>query len=158
MINSDVQGCLLSPILFSMFVKEFTKIVETNGLHGIQLHLELIEIFILLFADDIALVADTIGGLQCQLCLLSTFCKEKKITVHVGKTKVPVFWKGGRKNCNERWNYNGEPLEVVNGFRYDGLLFTSNISLFSMTEDLASKGKRVLVYLLNSLYHYGTMP
>ena len=29
------QGCLLSPILFSMFVNEFTKIIETSDLRGI---------------------------------------------------------------------------------------------------------------------------
>ena len=32
------------------------------------------------------------------------------------------------------------------------------MSNFSMTEDLASKGKRVLVSLLNSSYDYGTLP
>ena len=150
------QGCLLSPILFSMFVNEFTKIIETSGLRGIQLHPDLIEIFILLFADDIALISDTVGGLQSQLCLLHNFCKDKKITVHVGKTKVSVFRKGGRIKRIERWQYNGEALEV--GFKYVGLLYTSKMSMFSMTEDLASKGKRVLVTLLNSLYDYGTMP
>ena len=35
--------------------------------------------------------------------------------------------------------------------------FTSKMSTFSMTEDLASKGKRVLVSFLNSLYDYATM-
>ena len=37
------QGCLLSPILFSMFVNEFTKIIETSGLRGIQLFPDLME-------------------------------------------------------------------------------------------------------------------
>ena len=141
-----------------MFVNEFTKIVETSGLHGIQLRPKLIELVILLFADGIALVVDTIGGLQSQLCLLSAFCKNKKITVHVGKTKVSVSRKGGRMKRNERWNYNGKLLEIVNEFKYVGPLFTSKMSLFSMTENLASKGKRFLVSLLHSLYDYGTMP
>ena len=43
-------------------------------------------------------------------------------------------------------------------FQYVGLLFTQKMSLYKMTEDLASKAKRVLVTLLNSLYEYGTMP
>ena len=74
---------MLTLILFSMFVNGFTKIMGVRGLHGIQLHSKLIEIFIRLFADEIALVADTIGGLQSQLCLLSSFCKDKKTTIHV---------------------------------------------------------------------------
>ena len=90
--------------------------------------------------------------------MLYNFCKDKKITVHVGKTKVSVVRKGGRIIRIERWHYNGEALEVVNDFKYVRLLFTSKMSMFSMTEDLASKGKRVLVSLLNSLYDYGAMP
>ena len=52
--------------------------------------------------------------------------------------------------------YNSEALEVVNGFKNVGLLFTSKMSMFSIIEDLASKGKRIS--LLNSLYDYGTIP
>ena len=38
-----------------------------NGRHGIQLLPDMIELFILLFADDIVLLSDTIVGLQNQL-------------------------------------------------------------------------------------------
>ena len=55
------QGYMISPILFSM---------RTNNTHiylkGIQLLPDLVELFILLFADDIALLSDTIIGLQRQ--------------------------------------------------------------------------------------------
>ena len=61
-----------------MFVYEFTTIMETSCLRGIQLHPDLKEIFIHLFADDIALISDTVVGLQSQLCLLHSFCKDKK--------------------------------------------------------------------------------
>ena len=81
------QGCLLSPGLFSMFANELTKIIESSGLRGIQLFPDLLEIFILHFADDIALVADTTSGLQRQLSLLSPFCMEYKISVYIGRKK-----------------------------------------------------------------------
>ena len=155
------QGCLLSPILFSMFVYEFTKIIEiieTSGLRGIQLFPDLMELFLLLFSDDIALISDTKSGLQKQLSLLSPFCKEYKITVHIGKTKVVVFRKSGQLRNTDSWTYNGEYIEVINSFQYVGLLFTQTLSLYKMTEDLASKAKRILVALLNLLYEYGTIP
>ena len=81
-------GCLLGPVLFSMFVNEFTKIIESSGLRGIQLFRDLLEIFILFFADDIALIADTKSGLQRHLSLLSPFCREYKISVHIDKKKM----------------------------------------------------------------------
>ena len=104
------------------------------------------------------MIADTVGGLQRQLCLPNSFSKDKKITVHIGKVKVSVFRKGGRIKQSERRNYNCEALEVGNGFKYVGLLFTSKMPIFSMTEDLSSIGKKVLVSFLNSLYDYGAMP
>ena len=118
----------------------------------------MIELFLLLFADDIALISDTKSGLQGQLSLLSPFCKEYKIRMHIGKTKIVVFRKGGRLRNTERWTYNGQNIEVISSFQYVGLLFTQKMSLYKMTKDLANKAKRVLVTLLNSLYEYGTMP
>ena len=126
-----------------MYVNEFTKLIETSGLRGIQLIPDLMELFLLLFADDIALISDTKSGLQRQLSLLSPFCKEYKITVHIGKTKVVVFRKGGHLRNTDRWTYNGEYIEVINSFQYVGLLFTQTMSLYKMTEDLASKAKRI---------------
>ena len=141
-----------------MFVNKFTEIIESSGLHGIQLFSDILDIFIFLFADDIALIANTKSGLQKQLSLLSPFYREYKISVHIGKTKIVVFRKSGRIRSTERWIYNGDNIEVINCFQYVGLLFTSKMSLYSMAEDLASKAKRVLVTLLNSLCEYGTMP
>ena len=53
------QGCSLSPILFSIFINEVAANVDEYGIHGIQLLPGLIQLFILLFADDIALLSDT---------------------------------------------------------------------------------------------------
>ena len=58
------QGCLLSPMLFSLFINEIASSVEQQGMHGIQLLPGLVEIFLLLFADDIVLISDTPSGLQ----------------------------------------------------------------------------------------------
>ena len=46
-----------------------------------------------MFADDLALMADTVGELQSQLNLLSDFCQNYKLKVNESKTKVVVFKK-----------------------------------------------------------------
>ena len=50
------QGCILSPALFSLFVNEVAIGMEAVGKHGIQLQPGLVELFLLLFADDLALL------------------------------------------------------------------------------------------------------
>ena len=60
------QGEICSPVLFSVFRDELANEILQCGKHGIQLIPDLVEIFILLFADDVVLVSDTVCGLQNQ--------------------------------------------------------------------------------------------
>ena len=46
---------MVSPILFALFIEEFTKLIQQSGLRGVQLYSDVVEILLLLFADDIAL-------------------------------------------------------------------------------------------------------
>jgi len=52
--------------------------------------------FMLLFAVDIACIADTIAGLQRQLNVLQELSNDFKLIVNVTRTKVLVFKKGER--------------------------------------------------------------
>ena len=61
------QGCLLSPLIFSLLISEVADFVRRSGKHGIQLLPGHDEIFSLLFADDIVLVSSTPSGLQNQI-------------------------------------------------------------------------------------------
>ena len=60
------QGCMLSPALFSLLVNELAVDMEAVGKHGLQLQPGLVELFLLLFVDDLALLSSTAIGLQNQ--------------------------------------------------------------------------------------------
>jgi len=64
------QGEVTSPLLFSPFIDDIANEIIKHGKHGVQFIPDLVEIFILLFADDVALVSDTPRGLQNQLDIL----------------------------------------------------------------------------------------
>ena len=57
----------LSALIFSFFVNELAVEVSRNGKHCIQMIPGAIEIFLLLFADDVILMSSTPAGLQNQL-------------------------------------------------------------------------------------------
>ena len=151
------QGCLLSPLIFSIFINDLADHIQNSSIKGIQLFPDVIEILLLLFADDIALISDTIGGLQKQIQILLQYCIEYKMIVNVKKTKVMVFRRGGNLSKREKWFCDGKLLEVVKGFQYVGLLFSTKMSLYRMSSELSRKGKRVLVSILQSLQQYGTL-
>ena len=101
------------------------------------------------------MIFDSIGGLQRQLDILLQYCKIYKIVVNVIKTKVMVFRRGGSLSGRDKWFYDDKLLDVVNGFQFEGLMFSKKLFLHRMANELASKGKRVLVSIIYSLHQYG---
>ena len=135
------QGCLASPILFLFFIDELEKTFKAKNMKGIQLHPDTIQLCLLMFADDLALMADTIAELQRQLNVLSDFCYTYKLKVNENKTKVVVFKNGAVLSKHERWHYRNIKLEAINKFCYLGLIFTRQMSMNAMVPCV--KGKRV---------------
>ena len=72
-------GEICSPILFSLFINELVDEVISRGRHDITLSHDLIEILIMLFADDVVTLSDSDIGLQRQLSVLRDTAKELDI-------------------------------------------------------------------------------
>ena len=140
------QGCMPSPVIFSIFVNKLTKLIENSDIRRIQLFPDIKELLLSLFTDDVALISDTIKGLQSQLKILHKFCEIYKMIVNVIKTKIMVFRLGGRLRANEKFFYNASKLEIVNGFQYVGLLLTPTQSMYMMTGNLSKKPKEYLCW------------
>ena len=92
--------------------------------------------FILLFADDLTLLASTVIGLQNQLNALSIAAKRLGLTVNLDKSKVTVFRKGGYLAAKERWFWGDQKLEVVNTYKYLGLIFWTGHCFTAGMEDI----------------------
>ena len=151
------QGCVLSPTLFSLFINQLANHISVEGRHGIQLLPDLLELFILLFADDVALLSMTPIGLQNQLDCLKNCCDEMKLCVNTEKTKIMVFRKGGFLSKHEKWFYDGAKMEVVNEYCYLGFKFTTMISCNIGTEHLVTKGKKAVGCLNRAFQRYNEM-
>ena len=111
--NGVQRGCILSPTLFSLFINQLAEHVRSSGKHGVQMLPGLMGLFILLFADDVTLLATTLNGLQNQLNCLRDCCVMMGMEVNEDKTKVMVFRKGGHLGKHEKWYYNGNLANVV---------------------------------------------
>ena len=152
------QGCSLSPILFSLFIDDLNSMMHDSNVRGVQMFPNLDEIFMLMFADDIALISDTTGGLQKELNILYNFCEKSKLVVNVGKTKIMVFKRGGALSRFEKWSYGNCKLDVVNCFNYVGMLFTSKLSMFKMADAMSAKAKKATITMFNSLHQFSCLP
>merc|ERR1712083_503308 len=86
------QGCVLSPILFSIYINGMAKAVKEGG-KGIQVGRK--NMTILLYADDVVLIADSRYELQKSM----TIATEKKTYTLwlLGKKKTWIFFKKKNK-------------------------------------------------------------
>ena len=83
------QGCVISPTLFSIYVNNLAE--ELDSLNcGVSLQ-EALNISVLLYADDIAILSETEAGMQTMLNKLDDWCRKWRITVNETKTKVLHF-------------------------------------------------------------------
>lgn len=77
-----------------------------------------------MYADDLILLSETKEGLQKSLNALAKFCKDWGLDVNISKTKVMIFNKSGKNlNHNHNFTFNDCDLEVVNRYRYLGIIF-----------------------------------
>jgi hypothetical protein len=85
------QGCPLSPTLFGIYIDELESFLHDHIQDDDGCHLHQVLISILLFIDDVVLLASSLRGLQRQLDALALFCDLRQLTINLGKTKVMIF-------------------------------------------------------------------
>jgi hypothetical protein len=137
-----------SPILFSLFINSLAKDILEQGRNGISLSPHQVELFVLLFADDLLLLSDTVMGLQNQLNVLYDAAVRARLIVNTAKTKVVVFRNGGYLAEREVWFYGGERLEVVGSYKYLGMLFSTRLSCNIALRDVVPRAKRGTIEIM----------
>ena len=100
------RGENVSPFLFGIFLndlEDFMKCLEgmplecikENCLNNLTVFLE---VFVLLYADDTVIFAETSEGLQRNLDIFGTYCDQWKLSVNCAKSKIMIFKKCKMKN------------------------------------------------------------
>ena len=115
-----------------------------TDLEGIDINMS--KVFLLLYADDI-IFSNTAEELQQSLYLLLEYCSKWKLTIHISKTKVIVFRKGGMLPQNMLFYYNGQRLEIVKEFKYLGLVFMVGGSFAEAQNTLARQAQKAIFKL-----------
>ena len=108
------QGENLSPLLFALFLNYLKPYLlnYVNGLESFSKEAKnfetlpdeidvLLQMFVLLYADDTVLCAESAEQLQMSLDKLYEYCCMWHLSINVCKTKIIVFSKGKirKKNC-----------------------------------------------------------
>ena len=115
------QGDTLSPLLFNIFINGIVGKVKESGL-GIKISNEVVSV--LLFADDMVLVAENEIELGHLMGKVKEYCDKWQLVVNVNKTKVVVVSKDGNEVAKVK--YGQSELECVSKYCYLGMVFSSD--------------------------------
>lgn len=145
------QGESLSPLLFSLYINDLEHFLKEQDVEGLKtvsddIEIELdyyLKLFLILYADDTALLAESKNDLQKQLDSLYNYCELWKLKVNVNKSKIVVFSKG-RPLSNIEFKYNNTVLEIVNEFTYLGVIFSRTGSFSKAKKAQAEKATHAM--------------
>ena len=145
------QGDPSSSLLFMIFVNDIIENIDSD-LNGIFTLNEL-RIFMLLYADDQVLIANTPQAMKGLLKNLEIYCKKNFLKINIDKTKCMIFEKG-RANTIYNFYLYGKKIEIVQEFKYLGITLYKN-GRWNKTQKLfAEKGSKSLYNLYSIFRRY----
>ena len=148
------QGENLSPILFAIYLNDFKETMSNNftGLSNLdscmQNELEtFMRLYVLLYADDTIILAESAEELQEALNGLSEYCKKWYLKTNVSKTKIIIFSRGKVRKF-PKFYLDQDEIEVVDDYVYLGVKFNYNGSFKKAINKQISQARKAMFALL----------
>ena len=135
------QGCKLSPTLFALYINDLAREIKTLNL-GVDI--DDLQLSILLYADDISLIAPDASSLQKMLNKLCEWCSKWRLTINSEKTKIIHFRPVTLPQCNDNFSCGNSEVEITDKYKYLGFWFQENLDMKFATSDLAKSAGRAL--------------
>ena len=144
------QGDCLSPTLFSLYINDLAKTIKE---HGPKLMMDNILLNILLYADDMVLIAESEEDLQKLLDIMQQWCYKWRLKVNIEKSKVVHFRAPRKQRSNSTFNYGEHEIDIVPSYKYLGVIMDEFLKFNLCTKTLANAGGRALGAIISKFRH-----
>lgn len=115
------QGCVLSPVLFNIFINDLIDEMKTLNI-GIKIDEEIV--CMLLYADDVVLIAENENDLQLLLDVLDSWCSKNFLSINFEKSNIVHFRNVSTQRIMFNFTVNNNIVQIASQYQYLGLLLT----------------------------------
>ena len=142
----------MSPVLFNLFINSLVNEVKALDI-GVDINGE--KICILLYGDDVILLAEKESDLQLLLDILHCWCQRNKMSVNLNKSKVMHFRNKSVQRTAYVFKYDGNEIDIVDQYLYLGLLLTEYLDYELMAKNVSKSANRALGLLIVKSKQFG---
>ncbi len=118
------QGCVISPLLFSLFLNDLATEIKNSG-KGLNIGDELVAL--LLFADDLVVLCESEEDLQSVLDIIHKWHNQWKMLVNIDKMKVVHFGSSSMSATQHVFTYGSNTIEDVDQYKYLDFILTDTL-------------------------------
>ena len=146
------QGCVLSPVLFSIFINELAEKIKNLG-KGIKMGRS--KVCILLFADDIVIIAESKEELQMMMNATFELSRKWRFNFNFDKCAVMIFEDSkvsetpyqygpckGECKCGKHWKFGDHLIVETQMYKYLGVELDKKMSFKDFKIRVAEKAKK----------------
>ncbi len=144
------QGCILSPLLFNLFINELAKLLKKENPDPFLLP-NGIRLSSLLYADDLVIISDVKLVSQKVWMFFNDWSKKWLMNINLKKTKVIVLQKHNSKLQNTNFFRGNQRIDITNEYTYLGLKLTQNTKFNVATQQLSKKAMQALFKIRKQL-------
>ena len=142
------QGYNLSPLLFIIFIDELAEHIQKLN-RGVVVGYN--NVSILMYADDIFLIAETGTNLQILLNTLCEWCSTWCLVINKNKSAVVHFRSSSTEIIQDEFVCGSEIINIAKSYKYLGVLLTDTLDYNAMVKSVAQAANRALGLLMSKV-------
>lgn len=144
-----LQGEILSPLLFILYLYDMVKFFREEKAKSIQINTNY-DLILLLYADNLVILSDLISDLRKKLTILEDYCSINRLHINIDKTKIVHFRIGGPKEKTKVY-CRDNVVEWTDVYEYLGVPITGSALGLAATNAASRKARLAMGAILSAL-------
>ena len=139
--NGLKQGCVVSPTFFKIYINDL--VTDINN-HEAGITIDNRNISMLMFADDIVLLAPTEDKLQEMLDIVNNWCSKWRLTLNGTKTEIIHYRHKSKERSAFQFKCGELNLQYTDKYKYLGVWLHEHLDLSVTVKEISKSATRAL--------------